>query len=404
MVERFVVRVVLAGDGERIPMVVDGVTCLPDPHATVFATSLSRPASGSHSTMEQELRGVAGLLNFLAARSIDLPSRVALGRFLSAQELDGLVSHFGRFRRNTALGGNAASPGERTVVLRMNAARRFLEHRIDLLSHDLWPTLEARDAGRMAVAGFMAGIAARVPTPRPKDTSRRALTKGQETALVAALLAMARKAERSDSLASFFAADRTLLWFDWSVEFGLRTGEMLGLRLRDLDLEAGTFRVVRRPDAADDPRRELARVKGEGRELQLSPYLAARTREHVASMRATLPGAARHDFLFVASNGAPLSRSAVNKMFVTLRRVCPVLGEDFCNHVMRHTWNERFGGDAVSAGLTDEEEMTARAYAQGWRDPSSAVAYLAHRTRRRAAEISRLSQERMMAAKDAALE
>ena len=400
MSERYVVRVVVAAKGERMPLVVDTATCAPDHDATVYATSLSRPASGSHSTVEQELRGVAALLDFLAARRIDFVARVASGTFLTVAELDGLVLHFGRDPRP---GGAGRRPGERTVVLRTGAARRYLEHRIDILSHGIWTTLEARAAGSAAAAAFLAQVAARAPTPRPKDTDRKALTHAQETALVSALLAMERVAWASGQAAPMFAADRTLLWFDWAVEFGLRTGEMLGLRLQDMDLDARTFRIVRRPDADDDPRRELARVKGEGRELSLSPYLAARTLEHVATVRAALPGAAFHDFLFTAATGAPLSRSAVNKTFATLRRACPVLGADFCNHVMRHTWNERFGEGAAAGGLTAQEETAARAYAQGWRDGGTATAYLKHRTRRHAAEVSRGNQQRMMDAREAAL-
>ncbi len=402
MAKRFVVRVLVTQRGERMPMVVDSATCAPDPDATVYATSLSRPASGSHSTVEQELRGVAGVLNFMAARRIDWPSRAATGAFLSPTELDGLVSYFGRPSREGYHGKAAARPGERTVVLRMAAARRYLEHRISMLSHGSWTTLEAREAGGAAAAVFLAGIVARTPAPRPKEVDRRALTARQEAVLVRALLALAGAAKKSGNQASMFAADRTLLWFDWAVELGLRTGEMLGLRLQDLDLDARTCRVVRRPDAEDDPRRELARVKGLGRLLELSPYLAVRTREHVLDMRAYRPGAVVHGFLFTAANGAPLSRSAVNKMFATLRRAYPALGEDFCNHIMRHTWNEHFCDDAAAAELTIEQEAAARAYAQGWRDTGTATAYLKHRTRRQAADISRMGQERMMATRTAA--
>ena len=399
---RFAVRVLLAWDGERLPMVVDTATCCPDPDATVYATSLRRPASGSHSTVEQELRGVAGLLDFLAGRRVDFDRRVAAGGFLSVAELDGLVAYYGDGSRNAGHGGAGRRAGERTVAQRVRAARRFLEHRIAVLSHGLWTTLGERDAGRVAAGSFLAAMAARVPAPRPKDTSRRALTPAQDTALVEALLAMVRRAEMPGSPASMFAADRTLLWFDWAFETGLRTGEMLGLRLGDLDLSRRTFRIVRRPDARDDPRRALARVKGEGRRLDLSPYLATRTREHVEGMRAAQPGAARHGFLFTAWGGAPLSRSAVDKTFSGLRRDCPALGPNFCNHVMRYTWNERFGLEAFEAGLAAEEEVAARTYAQGWKDPGSAQAYLAHRTRRLAAQISRRNQDRMMALVQAA--
>ena len=376
-------------------MVIDAATCSPADEAVIYASSLSRPASGSHSTVEQELRGVAGALSFLAERGIDFAARVASRAFLSLPEMDGLVAYFGRIRRRKK------RPGERTTVLRVRATIRYLSFVIGLHSHEAWSTPEARALGSVGKVEFLAGLAARCPTPRPKDGTRRGLTAEQKDALMLALVGSASRAHASGDAGRIFTADRDALWMDAGLELGLRTGEKLGIRLCDLDLDAGTLRIVRRPDAADDPRKELARVKGEPRELDLSPYLADRIRSHVAVARAGRPGASKHGFLFVSASGNPLSRSAVNRMFARLREAAPSLGMDFCNHRIRHQWNERFSEDAVAAGLSAADEAAARAYAQGWKSEASAAAYLAHRARKQAAKVSRHSQERQMAARAA---
>lgn len=396
LVERFAVRTIVTGLGERMPMVIDGSTCLPAEEAVIYATSLCRPASGSHSKVEHALHGVAGFLNLLEERGIDFSDRIGSFSFLTVPELDGLVSLLGRE------GGNRRRAGERTVAARMRAALGYSSFLVSLRSHALWSTPEARARGAVATAAFLAAMAARSKMPRAKEGTRRGLTMAQEAALMSTVVGMSREAAASGDARRIFAADRNALWIDLELELGLRTGEVLGIRLPDLDLEARAIRIVRRPDAPDDPRRELARVKGEGRELDLSPYLAVRIRDHVACMRARIPGAGGHGFLIVSVTGAPLSRSGVNKAFARLRRAAPVLGGDFCNHRMRHHWNEGFSDDAAAAGLSPAEEATARAYAQGWRSEASAGPYLAKRTRRRAAEVSRVSQARQMAVRAAA--
>ncbi len=395
--DRFYVRVVLTRNRHRLPMVIDRVTCMPDRHATINAISLSRPASGSHSKIEQTLRGVAGLLSYLDARAIEFEARVEDACFLSVPEMDGLVQHFSCPNRSAQAGKAARAPNGRTVALRVRAARDHLDFLISLHAHELWRTPEAKSAGLTAKATFLEDLTARARVPMQRETGeRRALTAEQEAALTSALDAMTQKAKASGNAAAIFAADRTKLWFEWEDELGLRTGEMLGLRLHDLDLQAGTCRIVRRRDAADDPRRDLARVKSEGRLLGLSPYLTRRTREHVETLRAAIPAVNKHDFLLVSARGAPLSRSNVNKVFARLRKADQLL-IGLCNCSLRHTWNEHFSEDAAAAGLGAVEEAQVRAYAQGWKSEASAQAYLAHRRRRRAAEISRLSQERQMA-------
>lgn len=395
-VGRYIVRTILTAASERTPMVVDTMTSLPANEAVIYATSLCRPASGSHSKVEHALRGVAGFLNLLEERKIDFPARVGSFSFLSIPELDGLVSLLGRQGRP----GRRA--GERTVATRMRAALRYSSFLVGLHAHALWATPEARVLGAAAKASFLAEMAARSKMPRAKNGTRRGLSTEQEAVLMSGLVGMAREAGASGEAGRVFAADRNALWVDVDIELGLRTGELLGIRLQDVDLNARTIRIVRRPDAPDDPRKELARVKGEGRELDVSPYLAARLGAHVNAARASRPGANKHEFLFVSVTGAPLSRSGVNKMFVRLRRNAPILGEDFCNHRLRHHWNERFSEDSAAAGLSPAEEATARAYAQGWRSEASAVAYLTHRTRKRAAEVSRISQVRQMGVRVAA--
>ena len=407
MQSKYSVRLIVAADGERICLVTERVTGLPVFEANLYALSVLRPASGSHSSVDQSLREVVAALEFFHTRAIDWPARVASGTFLTPQEIDGLVqSLYVRDPRSKASwngrgrGRNCGRLSPGTVALRLDTIVHSLNWGIQLHGHRVWARPDERIVGEQQAELFLKRLAARKPKVRSHGT-RRGLTAEQLVTLFAALHKLADEADQAGDAQSRFIADRTLLWFDWQLEAGHRTGEMLGIRFRDIDYEAGTYKIVRRPDAQDDPRPDLARVKGEGRKLPLSPYLAERTREH-EKMRARCPHAEAHDFLFVASDGTPLSRSSMNKLFQQLRTNNPALGKDFCSHVMRWTWNEQFSEDAATAGLSETEELQARALVMGWRNVASANHYLVHRTRKLVAEISRRSQERQMAARGGA--
>lgn len=111
------------------------------------------------------------------------------------------------------------------------------------------------------------------------------------------------------------------------------------------------------------------------------------THDHVVKYRSKLR--CKHDFLFVADTGAPLSLAALSKVYRTLRKKHPDVGEKLSSHVLRHTWNEDFSEIADKAGLSEEDERRGRIHAMGWSDTSkSAEDYLKRRTRRVATEVS----------------
>ena len=291
--------------GERLPTVV-GPDGLPDSTATAFCISDLRPGSGSHSTLEQTLRGVAGVRQYELRSGVEITARIRSGEGLTQVEIDEFLASLhapGRGRRQL-------SPG--TVSLRIGGAERYLRWSGERELSRLPASSAALPHLRDRLTSLLEALRKSKPRSRGRSGERLGLSPDQMSDLIRTLNERANKAEAL-GFDEAFLSDRELLWFDWQLETGLRMGELLGLRLRDLDFAEAAFRIVRRPDAADDPRADPARVKGLGRPLPLSPYLSERTMEHIKTKRAARPRASRHDFLFVALDGAPLSRSAVSK-------------------------------------------------------------------------------------------
>lgn len=370
MNEHHKVHVYRKSDGEWSAAVLDA-RGIPVYRTITYAVNVLRAGSGSHATVEQGLRGVAPALDFAAVRGFDWDERIRSGEVLSEAEAMDLVSDL-----HSADGER--KPGPNTVRMRVNGICRFIRKRANSINP------------KFALSGGLESALKAIKDERPrrsgKGCHRKALTKAQKVVLVEALREIAAAAEPGS--ASEFVAVRLVVYFEWAFEMGLRVGENLGVRIGDIDFERLVVRIVRRPDARDDDRRNPARVKGLGRPLPISAHLGEVTWRYICDHRAKRPLAETHDLLFVSSSGKPLSLAMIAKSFRALRRKHEELGEAFSPHVMRYVWNEWFSDHAARTGMSKEDEEETRMLCQGWRDPKSVRHYVSGNTQRLQREAS----------------
>jgi integrase len=200
------------------------------------------------------------------------------------------------------------------------------------------------------------------------------------------LLATNPGAESNPFSVGFYQA-RNRLIVCTLLELGLRAGELLNLRTIDINFQARTLRVVRRPDDPEDPRTRRPKVKTRGREIELNEMLLDRLFDFVTRWRRSLLHAGRHPFLFISDEGQPLSRDAVHLLFITLRRRVPGLPGNLSAHTLRHTWNDDFTELMDREKISPEKEVQIRSYLMGWSPTgTAAAAYTKRSTQRAAAE------------------
>lgn len=396
------IRTVVFESGERVPTLVDVDTGLPDFDACVYAMTEVRPRSGSAATIEQALRGVQFLLAFTEPRAIDLQARFTAGHFLDLHELDELVAlsrrpirsgpdeRYGLACAATAIAPQRESLAVGTACIRLHYAKAYLAWLGEVTAGRVCSTLEARIRYTEVLEKFLQRLHARMPTHR--TTSVRL---GLDKHARAEMIRIIDPSSVDNPWASEFHRDRNRLLILWGIGTGIRRGELLGLRIKGLNFRRNMADIVRRHDDAGDPRVHQPNTKTRERSIGISDELAYLTHEHIVKHRSRLHGARKHDFLFVADNGAPLSLSSVTKIFRGLRQRHPNLGRELSCHVLRHSWNEGFSEIADLAKLSPEDERRARNHAMGWSETSkSADVYLARRTRRLAADVSMKIQRR----------
>jgi integrase len=195
------------------------------------------------------------------------------------------------------------------------------------------------------------------------------------------------------------AQKRNYLIILWLLRLGLRRGELLGLRVSDIDFVRGRVTILRRADDIDDPRTLQPNAKTLPRQLELDRELIELTEDYVLSDRLAFARARRHDFLFVASGtGLPLSLPSITKLFRVLSAQPAMQATPLCAHLLRHTWNERFSEIVDLKGVPEETEKRVRSYLMGWSDISKSAAWYTRRhVKKKAASISVAMQEHALA-------
>jgi integrase len=207
-----------------------------------------------------------------------------------------------------------------------------------------------------------------------------------------AILAVMHPASSTNPWKGEHAKARNYLIAQWLIQLGIRRGELLNVRIDDINFQAGRVTIERRPDDKRDPRPNQPRVKTRGREMPLSSSLTALTHDYVRKLRAVQGGARQHGYLFVANgSGAPLSLPQVDAIFTVLRNSHPELPRNLMPHVLgRHSWNMRFSELADKKQLSAEVEKKVRARAMGWSETSNTAAtYTRRHVEREADELIR---------------
>ena len=401
------IRNVVFESGERMPMLVHAGSGMPVFDACVYAITVVRPSSGSGATIEQALRSVQFLLAYMSLRSIDLQQRFRTGRFLDLHELDDLVNmayrpltsrpvcrqesplapkvlSLERVRKRTPKNQAEDHVAISTVAIRLYYAYEFLAWVGQMTAGKVCSTLEQKNYYTKLLEAFL--ISLRFRSPKGRTSSNRLSLSPEQRA---ELLRVIDPVSADNPWGGEFVRNRNRLLIHWCMGTGIRRGELLRMGIKLINFRRNIVDIVRQPDNKKDSRKYQPNVKTRERSIGISEELAYLTHEHIVKDRSKIRSAQKHDMLFVAKNGNPLSLSAFTKIFRTLRQKHPVIGGKLSSHVLRHTWNDDFSDVADKAELSLEDERRARTHAMGWSVISkSADIYLKRRTQRLATEVS----------------
>lgn len=372
-------------NGERLVVVSLGDGSL-DHALTTYVMAQLRPSSGSVNSVTQAARGALDLHDFADSRGIDLGERIKSGALLHPDERVA----FG----NYLLASSSALPSSN--ARRLRSSLRYMDWKVEGQAAKLSVEPVAKRDYLKSVETVRSMMVAELPSTTDGGSQREGLSSAGRLELVAFLESEARLRARWPNPVVRF---RNQLLVTCCLVLGHRMGEFLSLRLRDFDLDGREYVITRTHDSPHDPRVIQPLVKGHGRRLLMPAEQVAQMRDFI-ELRATLPFAGEHDFLFVTRNGRPLSRRMANRVFEQLRKEVPCLGDRFSPHTLRHTWNDVFSEVADRDGIPEHKEMQARMLVMGWRHPSSVAIYTRRTTRMVADRFSLGVQQRLFSRRD----
>ncbi len=371
--------------GERYCLVVDRSTGLPIYYPNLFLVTQLRNKSDAFSTIEAAAWNLVVLLRFLDERNIDLEQRFLKKDFLKIHELDALRDFCQRKWRklpaNITYHPASFSPDEikdsfgsvsnGTQYARLTTIGNYL----NWFSMCLISNLSA-DVSKQ-IENMVEGIKGRRPSKKGRNDNAK------ERSLDDRQLELLFEAIRPVSEFNPYTFDvqrRNRLMILLLYHLGIRGGELLNIRIQDIDFSSCHIDIVRRADEKDDWRPDEPNSKTLGRKLPLGELLVKELHEYITKDRRKVRNAKMHDYLFVThkegkTTGYPISKAGYYKVIAVVRAVYPELYE-LTGHKLRHTWNRLFSEmmDSMDEPPSLELQEKMRSSMNGWKEGSGSAA------------------------------
>lgn len=400
--------------GERFPALINGETGIPDFDATLFILFQFRSRALSTSTMTAASSAVAFGSQMLEYVGVDLQTRINQGKLLEQGEFNQFIDGFywtqeklrqvlnksskisasnhaisiEAARKPVAATDNSHTVNAKTVETRLLYFRDFLSWKVDRCLFALATSHETFKSLSYAKEILIAAINARLPrTASKNDLDARQGLSDEETLF---LLESVKLDFEQNPWKSKFIRIRNRMIVHLLLNLGLRKGELLGIKIGNINLAKNEITIHRRADDIDDPRHIQPNAKTKARILYIDQELGSALHTYIVKFRLAVGNARRHPFLFVANgSGAPMSIASLDAVFLDIKKKFPSKFERLSPHILRHTWNDKFSEVMDKQAIDEAQEEEARSYAMGWKSGSgTAKIYTRRHVQRRANEAS----------------
>jgi len=394
--------------GERYCMLVNNSSGLPLFYPNLFITTQVRNRSLSYSTMEATLSGISVLLRYMEERGESLEERFQKVALFKEHELDAIRDFCQiKFRSQSNENSNGMfnlselrefdeKVSSQTEYVRLTIVAQYTKWLAEQFIANSKDKLTVFQIGKIEK-----GIKARRPVKKNRNAEQH--EKGLDDEQLDLLFEILRPDSPLNPFADKSVRIRNRLIIFMLYHLGLRGGELLNIRIRDIDFGKNQLIVARRADEKDDPRTYQPLVKTLDRRLPMNESLVQEIHHYVLSVRKKIPNSKKNDFLFVThksgrTQGQPLSKSGYKKILEVVRKASPSLF-NLAGHQLRHTWNEKFSDrmNTMDKPISPEEQEKMRSYLMGWKEGSGTAAHYNKRfVKKKANEAALKLQEGMI--------
>ncbi|RUM50558.1 MAG: site-specific integrase [Marinomonas sp.] len=398
-------RTVLFEDGERFPVLVDKQTKVPHYWSTLFATIELRRYT--QNTAKNVLRDIALLMLWEGMNNRNLVDEFCAGRFLTHEDIISIREHCAISSKslNRSLKINSKAQTNIAVLYPSN---------IPKLAKVSAENLNIRISRVASYLGFLARVilreSSRINELQPqidnmvkrliaqkakgvKKSTQNSIPKIPSKEVFEKLMAVVEVESADNPWKSESTRFRNWLMIKILYDTGMRSGEVLSLRIDRLDLyaEQPTISVTRTHNDPYDSRKNQPVAKTLERNIPISSSLADAISRYI-EIRSKISGANKHPYLFVtqrkgASLGQPLSEAAFyGRVFKPIIEMMPEFFSGVSRHHLRHNFNERLSDriDEINRiakenpdvqAINEKQEIQIRQHLCGWKSEDSPAIY-----------------------------
>lgn len=409
---------------------------LPLFYPTLYATTQLRNAGAAVNTIRNKLADIVVLLRWEQQQGRDLISEFSQGRFLSVADIVALRDFAKLDMRSPSTDSIRAGASKRPITpfLESRVASRPARaavggqqhyNRISTLADylEFVATVVTQHRNSPHIAQAIERMARTLRKHRPRGLASGLDEPPDLRSPPSELVERFMSAGAEDSSENpFLSPDvrlRNAIIFGLLRYTGMRRGELLSLRLDQLDLGHQPRVWVRRNhDDIHDSRRYQPASKTKERLLPIPLALADQIQRYILQVRARVAPARRHPYLLVTHRkgstwGKPLTISALSsQIFVRMRTVDPAFVH-IHPHAFRHHFNyelsvsidahnakaARTADKSGSVRISEARELDVRAFLNGHRDKASGAAYNGRHIRETSDEAIRQVQAGLMRTK-----
>lgn len=368
------VETISHSSGNQLPILLDE-DGLPIPAPNEFV--LSRRALATN-TLTRNLNELAALYKWFSREGIDPVQRIASADSFKEAEIRGsLIEHLRRDLSNyRTVKKLVVSP--LTFNQRLTTVRQYLgwlyEIYLGSMPHSDLRYERIRDQKNRLMLWLESAFINAPP-------SNKGLAKGLSDNQVKFLIKIL---DPNESI--FFGRDPAVRFRNYisimiMLNYGLRPGELLSLRVQDIEFGAiSAIRITRRPDDPQDVRRPRPKIKRNGRVLPIdNPDFARHLDAYIMTWRDLLEAKsdAASDYLILSDEGKPLSQSSITQFFQIIRNRFPnELPTNLTAKSLRHTFSSNMEKQLRELGVQEDKRAEALAYLRGDSSLTSQLTYI----------------------------
>jgi integrase len=373
--ENVKVEVIVHESGDLLPLLLDSDD-MPIPAPNEFI--ISRRAL-SPNTLIRNLRELSVLYLWLEKENIDLASRIRSKLFFNEAEIKGgLVEHLRRgHEKRHKVKKMVVTPN--TFNQRLITVRQFLNWYIDVIIGSIPYSSKLYEqifANKQRLLNFLE--TSFINAPPTNKSQKKGLDGSQIDFLLTVLNPESNRVYGRDPVVRYRNYILTMIM----LYYGLRPGELLSLRVEDIEIGAiSSIRVERRPADLLDTRKPRPQIKRNGRVLPIEdPVFAKNLDVYITDFRDLLEDKSDKEstYLILSDEGEPLSQSSITQFFQLLRnKYSNNLPSHLTAKALRHSFSSQMERTLQNSGMEEDKRKQALAYLRGDSSLTSQDVYIA---------------------------